>query len=143
MDPKSFFRVNVLGHELFFHIHLFYFVIKNCFPSIYICYNIYYNRHQVLTAFMNMIHIFGVITVYFPSNDSYIRKKHFPNSAFFRYFSLSAVRQSLKSFLYLFTVILSIQLQKKMSAPPAKSNTLFLLSFFSIIFPKTFQMWTW
>ena len=53
--------------------------IKTLFPHHIISYQSYYNRHQVLSIFINMIRILGVITAEFSSNDSYRHKKVFPN----------------------------------------------------------------
>ena len=61
-DQKSFFHVNVLGHDIYFQSQMFYSVIKHSSPSTYIIHQSYYNIQQVLSFFMNMVHIFGVIT---------------------------------------------------------------------------------
>ena len=62
MDPKSFCCVNLLGYELFLPSLSVLLCHKKLSPRTYIFFKRYYNRHQFLTIYMDMIHIFGVIT---------------------------------------------------------------------------------
>ena len=74
--------------------------IKTLFPHHIISYQSYYNRHQVLSIFINMIRILGVITAEFSSNDSY-RHKKFSQICIVTVFSLAPIRQSF-NFLQMF-----------------------------------------
>ena len=70
MDQKSLCRVIVLGREIYFPSLLFLLRHKTWYNlHLAISSQSYYNRHQILSIFMNMIHVFGVITVDFSSND--------------------------------------------------------------------------
>ena len=122
----------------FYQVFLFYSVIKHCVPPTSTCSQSCYNRNKLLTVIINTIHIFGVITVDFPSNASYWRKKRFPNYALWRYFYLAAVVQSLKISQYVFYVILSMKSQTKFSSSPSKSNTNFPFIIFIYYHPQKF-----
>ena len=67
-----------------YQVRCFQSVIKQGVPSPYIFSQSYYNRQKILSVFMNMVHIFGVITEAFASNDSKRSKMCFPYYAFWR-----------------------------------------------------------
>ena len=77
MDQISLFHVNVLRHDLCFPSQMFSLHHKTqCLHPLYFTQS-YYNRYQILTVFMNMVQIFGVITEEFTTNDSH-RGKNVP-----------------------------------------------------------------
>ena len=80
---------------------------------------------QILSVFMDMVHIFGVITEDFTSNDIHRSKTCFPNSAFWRYFSFAVVSFCFNVNQYLFVTPFLIHSQTNVSAWPAKSNNHF------------------
>lgn len=76
--PKIFLPCKILRRELFFPSRSILFRHKKImfYPPIFS--KSFYNRHQVIRVLTNIIHISGVITVDFPSNDSYRHKNVSP-----------------------------------------------------------------
>ena len=119
-----------------FQVCHFYSVIKHCVSCTDISFHIYYYRHQVISIFINMIHISGLITVEFSFNDRYGRKNGVPILHCDGVFDFAALRQSFKVFQYLFAVIISIHPQTIFSASPTKCNTHFYFINFSLLSPQ-------
>ena len=84
---------------------------------------------QILSLFMDMVHIFGVITEEFTSIESHRSKTCFLNSTFWRYFSFPVVSFCFNVNQYLFVTLFPIHTYKNISAWPAKYNTYFSLIF--------------
>ena len=103
----------------------------------------YYKRHQVLTVSMKSIHILGIISIEFASNDSYWRKNNSSNSALWRYFLFRCSQKFIQSFLVSTFCNIFNTLPDNFQLHLLILTFIFILSFFSITIIKTSQIWTW
>ena len=141
MDQKPLCNPNVLKHELYFLSQMLLSRLKNGVPSSYISSQSYYNKQQIRSVFMNVIHIFGVITKYLTSTDTQISQAYFPDYALLWYFSFFVV-----SFVSMSTNIsllpfFNIFPEKHLCLTCQVYHSFFLYGFFSSTTPKISQRW--
>ena len=126
-----------------YQVRCFYSVIKHGVSSSYIINQIYYKRQQILSVFINIIHILGIFMKILPPMTAIEVKCMSQIIHFDNIFSLAVVgfcfnANNISLLLCLKYIIRQMFLLDLLSIPP-----IFILQVFSRINLKRSQTWTW